>query len=307
MTSFLATALFALWSLSFPMGKNILEHISPILFTAIRMTLAGSLLTLFFVSKKNIYNTSKKQWIAIALLGFFSVYLTNIFEFWSLSHLSSTKTCFLYSLSPFLTAFLSYIHFKEKITPKKCLGLLLGIIGVMPAFFVKTGTEVGFSTFIGFTLPEISMLLAVFFSVYGWIILRLLVKKDQVSPPFANGVSMIVGGLMALVTAFFLEKDNLLTFSTNSQVPMTAIHSLIGVTLLSNIICYNFYGYLLKKCTATFLSFFGLLSPLFASLHGYFFYGEAINWTLLIFMPLILLGSWIFYKEEVRKGYIITN
>ena len=205
MNLFLSFLLFGLWTLAFPVGKFMLQFSPPILLTGLRMVLSGLILVGYLALKKKIPALSKKGWSSVCILALFSIYLTNILEFWSLSHLSAAKTCFLYSLSPFLTAILSYIHFKEKMTPLKWLGVTLGGLGFIPVILTKTGTENFFTAFAGFTWPELSMFGAVFFSVYGWIILRLIVKDEKVPILFANGSSMLIGGIAALITSFFFE------------------------------------------------------------------------------------------------------
>jgi drug/metabolite transporter (DMT)-like permease len=78
------------------------------------------------------------------------------------------------------------------------------------------------------------------------------------------------------------------------------------MTFISNIVCYNVYGYLLKKYTATFLSFVGLLSPFFASLSEWVFLKQTPSWGILSSSLIVVFGLWIVYKEELKQGYINT-
>src|SRR3989344_6378366 len=109
MSIFLVTLMYALWSSMFSLGKLALEHAPPLFLTAARMLLAGLLLMIYLFLKDRWFNRKKalsrfkwtwKQFCSIALLGLFSIYLANAFEFWSLQRLSAAKTCFIYSLSP---------------------------------------------------------------------------------------------------------------------------------------------------------------------------------------------------------------
>ena len=298
--------LFGMWSIAFPVGKYLLQYSPPIFLTGFRMTLAGVVLLLFLFLRKKIPKTiSRRQIISLLALTFFSVYLTNILEFWSLSHLSATKTCFIYSLSPFITAILSYIHLKEKMTPMKCLGIFIGVLGFIPVIMFKTGTEGLLQAFCGFTWPEISMFGAAFFSVYGWVILRIIVKNENMSPFLANGVSMFLGGLLALGTSYFVDPWNPLPF-TLSSFP-TLFSNLLFLTFISNIICYNLYGFLLKRYTATLISIFGLLSPIFTSIHSFVILKEPFSPAIILSTFIVLFGLWIVYREEQKQGYIQSS
>ena len=132
------------------------------------------------------------------------MYLTNACEFWSLSQdISAAKVCFLYSLSPIFAVFFSYIHFKEKMSLKKWLGLGIGLLGFIPVLLAEKTKETAFFIF---SWSEIAIFGAAIFSVYGWIILRLLVKdNDELSPLHANGYSMVIGSFLALAHSFLVE------------------------------------------------------------------------------------------------------
>ena len=279
-----------------------LQFSSPMFLTGARMLLSGCILISYLLLRKKIPKVSKKGWTSLIILAFFSIYLANVLEFWSLSHLTAAKTCFIYGLSPFITALLSYIHFKEKMTPLKWLGLTLGCFGFIPVIMNKTGTEGLLQAFGGFTWPELSMFGAAFFSVYGWIMLRLIVKDEEIPILFANGSSMLIGGTIALISSYYLENWLPLPFAPGSFFHLST--SLIFLSLLSNIICYNLYGFLLKKFTATFLSLIGLLSPLFTSIHSYILLGEALSPPIFLSTLIVLIGLGIVYREEKRQGYL---
>jgi drug/metabolite transporter (DMT)-like permease len=300
---FLIIGLFATWSLAFPLGKWLLEYSSPIFLTGVRMTLAGSLLLAWILFRKKWPKKfSYRECIALALLSIFSIYLTNILEFWGLQRLSAAKTCFFYSLSPMIAAILSYIHFKEKLNSAKICGLVMGMVGFIPALMEKSSPEDLLHSFLYFSWPELAISGAVFFSVYGWILLRIVVKNEKISPFFANGFSMFLGGALALITSHFMDPSAPTTLSILSSKNFALV--LLSLTFLSNIVCYNFYGFLLKRYTATLLSFFGLFSPLFASLHEWIIFKTPPSPYILSSTAIVIMGLWVYYREELKQGYV---
>ncbi|MBI3212025.1 MAG: DMT family transporter, partial [Simkania negevensis] len=246
MAIFFVILMYATWSSIFAMGKVALESSPPVFLTAFRMLLAGIvLLSYLFFKKKKELKIGKKEIIPLLFLSLLSIYLTNILEFWSLQHLSAAKVCFIYSLSPFFAVILSYIHFKEKISQKKILGMLIGFIGFIPVLLLQTGAEDLFRAFTFFSWPELAMMGAALFSIYGWVILRILVKKQTLSPLYANGYSMFFGGLMALVHSFFVDSwfqsSHLLPVAEGKLLPF--FQGICWMTFISNILCYNLYGF----------------------------------------------------------------
>lgn len=300
----LAIFMYAAWSSIFSLGKLALENSPPIFLTGFRMFFAGLILIGWLALKdRKSLKIGKKQIIPLLALAVFSIYLTNILEFWGLQHLTAAKTCFIYSLSPFFAAIFSYIHFKEKVNKKKILGMLIGFLGFIPVLMMQTGSESLLSAFSFFSWPELAIMGAALFSVYGWVLLRIIVKNHTLSPLYANGYSMLIGGSLAFIHSFFVDSWNPLPIAAGKITPF--LQGIALMILISNILCYNLYGFLLKRFTATFLSFLGLLSPIFASLNSWILLGEAPSWVILASTGVVSLGLFLVYQAELKQGYIL--
>lgn len=303
MSVFFVVLMYALWSSVFSLGKVALQYSPPLFLTGFRMVAAGLLLMGYLaIVKRSSLKIDKKHFFSLALLAFFSIYLTNILEFWGLQYLSAAKTCFLYSLSPFFAALFSYLHFKEKMNARKWLGMLVGFIGFIPVLLTQTGAEELWNAFGFFSWPTLAVMGAALCSVYGWVLLRLVVKDSAVSPIMANGTSMLIGGFFALFHSPFVETWNPLPVASENALPF--LGSAFTILLLSNLLCYNLYGYFLKRFTATFLSFVGLLCPIFASLIASLLFGEPISWTIFLSTGVVSLGLFLVYQAELKQGYV---
>ena len=141
MPLFLVFFCFFAWSTCFTLGKATLACSPPIFLTGIRMFLAGIIILTFLAFSKKELQIKKHQLFPLILFTISAVYLTNIFEFWGLQYLTAAKASLIYSLSPFMSALFSYFQFKEKITAKKFLGLLIGFVGFVPVLLSQTGAE----------------------------------------------------------------------------------------------------------------------------------------------------------------------
>lgn len=181
----------------------------------------------------------------------------------------------------------------------------IGFLGFIPVIMTQTGSEELFHFGAFFTLPTLAIMAAALFSIYGWVLLRLTIKDQEISPVMANGSSMLIGGLMAL--GHSLCVDSWQPTPVNPQMISPFLQGVFFMTVLYNVLCYNLYGMMLKRFTATFLSFVGLLSPIFASLSGWIFLKEPISWTILLSTGIVSIGLWIVYYAELKQGYILSK
>jgi drug/metabolite transporter (DMT)-like permease len=296
--------LYALFASVFTIAKIGLEHAAPLFFVGSRMAIAGALMLgyLYFFQKSQFKFRRENFW-RIVRLAAFNIYLTNAFEFLGLKYMTSFKTCFIYSLCPFLSALFSFMFLSEKMTVKKWIGLMVGFAGVMPVLLIQSSTEEHLGGVWLFSWPEIFVMLAAVCSVYGWVVLRQLVKDDGYSPMMANGLAMVFGGIMALVNSLIVEDWNPVPVSGTA----TFLQCALLLIIISNFICYNLYGHLLKKYTATFLSFAGWTTPLFTALFGWFVLNEQITWPSILSALIVLAGLLLFYQEELKQGYIVRT
>lgn len=302
---FYVVLLYALFASVFTASKQALEYAPPIFLVGARMLLAALCMLAFqaFFQKRSIRIKpgSFKKLFGLAL---FNIYLTNVFEFWGLQYLTSFKTCFIYSLSPFLSAFFSYFIFSDVMTQRKWTGLVVGFLGFIPILLSKTSQEALAGDLWIFSWAELAVISACITSVYGWILLKQLVAEEGYSPISANGLSMLIGGGMALVHSLLTENWN--PFPIHGPL-LPFLECTLFLILISNCICYNLYGFLLKRFSATFMAFAGLTTPLFSALFGWIFHSEVPTAAFYISLLIVFAGLYLFYQEELRKQPVLPQ
>ncbi len=301
---YLVVVLYSLFASVFTISKIGLEYTEPFFFVGTRMLAAGVLLLIYQgITAPKSLRLGGKHLGRLFALGLFNIYLTNAMEFWGLKYLTSFKTCFIYSLSPFMAAILSYFLLDERISRRKWLGLAVGCAGFIPILLTHTSSEAAM-TYVGIvSLPELAVMVAAAASSYGWILLRQLVKDEGFTPMVANGYSMLIGGIMALVHSYLVEPWH--------PIPVSEFAPFLKCTLLlivvSNVLAYNLYGHLLKHFTATFLSFAGFMTPLITAFFGWLVLGETITVFFVASACIVFAGLLIFYQQELRKGIHIDE
>lgn len=286
--------MYALFASVFTIGKLTLQSVDPFFLTGVRMLIAGLIVLIYqlLTNRKQIY-LPKKLFFLILCLGFFNVFITNAFEFWGLQYMETAKTSLIYSFSPFFAILLSYLFFKEKMTPKRWIGLLIGVIG-FAFIFLSPGTE-NQRLFGQISLPEIAVSISAFTAVVGWIIMKRLITRYNYPFLTANMFSFLIGGIFSLTFSIFAE--------TWQPIPVSSFYpflfGMLYIAIIHNVICYNIFGWSLKRFSVPFMTFAGFSNPPFTALYGWLFLEEDVTVYFFISLALIITGIYIYSHEEL--------
>lgn len=292
----LVALLYAILASTFILAKNALNYSQPFFLIAFRMTVAGIAL-LSYASYKGMLQIRRTDCWLFFKAALFHIYLSFMLEFWALQHLSALETTIIYSATPFIAALLSYWLLKEKLNSQKIVGISLGLMGIA-IVIVASHPGAGASwSFKSISLPEVVLLLAVISGAYAWFVVKELMTRSY-SLITINGVAMLIGGIMSFFTLFVANSYNPEPFVYD----WTSFLFWVGLLILiSNVVVYNFYGWLLKRYTITFLTFAGFLCPVFATLYDWLLFDGSLTWQTLASLGLITLGLYLFYKAELPK------
>jgi len=299
----LVALMYALLASTFTIGKYTLNYSPPFFLVAYRMFLGGGILISYYIWKhKRLPRVAKQDIHWFALVAMIHIFIPFFCEFWAMQFISSIKTNLLYSVTPFVTALLAYFMYSEHLTRKKIIGMIIGFFGLFPVLFGQaTPDEINLELF-RFSLPEAAIIVAMVSAAGAWFVVKKLMDQ-QYSLIAINGVAMIAGGVLLACSSVCFEimphyaQTHSLSVVTNIQQFLVWATLL---TLVANVIVYNFYGWLLKKYSLTFLSFAGFLCPLFGALLGWLFLSEQITVYFIISLLLVGFALYIFYQDELR-------
>jgi len=217
----------------------------------------------------------------------------------ALQSIAPSCAALMYNLSPFITAFFSYVFFKEQMTLRKWIGFALGFSGLL--YFVKPD-------FVCIAQGAVNssyvlLFISVVSSSVAWIFIRHFVKNCSMPITLINGVTMLLAGFVSLLVSICTQNvseiDLLYTMPSQFWILLTLI------ILIANVVFYNLYGYLLKKYTATFLSFVGFVTPLFTACYDWIFLQIPVSHDFFVTIIIVGCGIYIFYQEELKQGYIL--
>lgn len=205
----------------------------------------------------------------------------------------------------------------EYLTLKKGIGLIIGFLGFMPILLATTPQEQLAGSVWWLSLPELSLLGAVFCASYGWIVVKQIQNRGY-HTVMINSLTMTAAGVAAFVTSLIVEGLPIITppeACLSASAPRlcelvtpygAGVLIFVGYTIvlviIANVIAFNLYGYLLSIYSATFISFAGFVTPLFAALFGWIFLGETIGWHFILSMIIVFWGLLLFYQEELKSS-----
>ena len=288
--------MYAVLAISFTVAKTALSYATPYFLIGFRMITAGTIfLSIQYVFDRKNFFLRKKDIGPLLWVTLFYIYLAFIPEFWALQKLSSSKVVIIYSITPFIAAAFAYFLANERFSFKKIVGMLIGFGGIIP--ILMTHNLAGQAKEIFYiSSREAVLLIAVVSAAYAWFPLKKLLNKGY-KLPMINGVTMLAGGIGAMITSFVVE-----------GVTATHVYSLkpflfwtLLLIFLSNGIFYNMYGWHLRKYSFTILAFAGCTCPIFGSFFGWFFLSEPITWHHFLSLALISAGLYLFYQEELVR------
>ncbi len=286
--------MYALFASSLSAGKYLVSNASYMFVVGSRFTISGAILLVYYFLwlKKSIHPRTLHLdiYAQIIIVGIYAGYLIRL---WGLTYISAVKLSLFFNAAPFFTALLAYFLLKDNMTPKQIIGLVIGFIGLLPIILTGSAEETEIGEFLFISWPELAVLTAVALQSYTWILMKKLIKDKGHSPIFANGITMFFGGFLALLTSFWFDGFSAVK-NAHAFWPW-----LFYVVIVSNVICSNLYGYLLKHYSATFVSFAGFITPFFTALYGWGFLGETITWHFYASCTIVFAGLYLFYQDEL--------
>lgn len=112
--------------------KALTRWFDPLLLASVRMVVATIALTAILVAnRRGLRVISGRAWAALAVCGFLMVYLNQILFVTGLGRSTATNGALIMALSPLISALLAATAFGERLTPRRIVGVALGLLGVV--------------------------------------------------------------------------------------------------------------------------------------------------------------------------------
>ena len=263
-----------------------LESIEPFLLASMRYIIAGFLLLLFCLIKKEaIFNRSALNNI---LLGAVMLPLGQGVLFWAEKYISSGLTAVFISTLPIWYIVADRRNWKNYFNSKLTLiSILLGIIGIVILFGSPSATAEQQTT--GMTIIAS---LVVVMSCFCWAVGSLYFKySHKTGSLFSNIGWQLVGGVITcMLISFFTGELNKFSFSA---VTANSWFAVFYLAIAGSIIAFVSLYWLLDRRPAAVVGTYAYVNPVIAVLLGYLFANESISVIQVIGMLVILIAAYL--------------
>jgi len=280
----------ALWGLLFSLVKLGyqafgLTGIGDILtFAGFRFFICGIVITGFaLVRSPESFNGQLQNIPRIFAIGLFSVVLHYGFSYIGLNLTGSGKTAILKQLGAVFFICFSHLFFKDdKLTGKKLIALLLGVLGIVAINLRPEGLR--------FQLGDILIILASFCTVIANVISK---KAPPNTPPIVlTGISQLFGGVLLLIAGICANGSIL------AVIPQTSDQFAVFLPLIAtSCVSYCLWFAVVQKEDLSRLFIIKFTEPIFAAIFGWLLLGEDIfnlNYAaaFLLISAGITVGNW---------------
>ncbi|MHB1687743.1 MAG: DMT family transporter [Ignavibacteriaceae bacterium] len=288
-----------IWGATFVIIKNALSNISPMLFIAVRFSLAAVLLFPFFF--RSVLNSSKetiKDGLILGVIYFLRFAAQTI----GLQFTSATKSAFITGTFVLFTP-LFQLLFEKKIPGK---GNLIGIFFVLFGLIFlssKGGSalEVFSEIGSGFNIGDFfTLICAVFFAMY-LVYLDIASKKHDYKPLVFIQISLT--GLLGIIASLLVSAAGLqaVKLSINFSLIFAIIYTSIFATIIASTVQTKFQKVVTPTKAGIILSF----EPIFSAIFAFFILSEKISNFAALGCILIFFG--LLVAEVFDKLKIFSN
>ncbi len=281
----------ALWGASFIFIRVAVPVLGPFVLMDLRVLLAVAALVLGAVAVGRLPKL-RSHWGRFLVLGFLNAAVPFTLIAASEINLTASMAAILNSTTPLFTAVVAAVWIGEALTPKRIVGLLLGIVGVA---LVVGWTPVALSPVV---LLSIGASLAAALSYgFGGVYAK---RAFSGLPPLGMSIGQqAAAGLLLLPPS---------AVSLPGETPSSAVVlSVLSLALLSTALAYLLYFRLITSVGPTSTLTVTFLVPVFGLLFGALFLGEPVGAGMLVGLGVILssvalvTGIRLFGRGEEEK------
>ncbi len=268
-----------LWALCYPLIATGLSMAPPLHFAALRSFVAGAGLLLLAFALRRPLPRGRGVWLGLLGVGLSATSLGFGGMFLAGGVVSPGLATVLANAQPLIAAGLAYFVLRERLGPRRRVGLLLGFAGIVLIALPGFGSENANSTPIGVGY--------VFLGALGVAMSNVLLKRlaGRVDLLMATGWQFILGGVPLFLAAQIFEAPVRVAWSPSFVIV------LLTLALLGTALAFALWFSLLHRGELTRLNTLTFLTPVFALIIGALFFSESLRLVEMGGIVLTLAGA----------------
>ena len=277
--------LAVIWGSSFFNIKIATYSYEPITLALVRVIFASIPLLIICKLRKIKIEAFEKNWNKYAIIGLCNISIPFVLIAIGTSKINSYLAAILMSTTPLSGSILAHIFTNnEKISYLKSIGILIGFSGIVLLFFDKViiNSE-------NYLYALITILGSTFYSIGGLLTLKLKNKKNENVTTSTTIWSVI----------FLLPFSLIIETPWNSSPTFASTLSLLYLGVIATGLAWLIRFRILTVNGLVFQTQVAYLIPIFGIFFGYFLMDETITWRVLLSLVIILIGIYIFKKNNL--------
>ncbi len=285
------------WGTSFVAIKVGLGHFPPLLFAAIRYSIAGAVLLGYAVVTTDRWRpVGRSEWAAVGVAGVFIIAAYHGCLYLGEQHVSGAIAAVVISLSPILTAGFASLYLGDtRLGVVEIAGLIVGFLGVVVVANPSTSGSLGVS---------LAGMVLVFLSGTSFALGSVLTRPLRISLPIQamEAWAMLLGSGVLFVAGFVHHES----FAAIDWT-LPAITSLAYLTFVSGVAAFLIYFTLLDRTGPMQINLVGYLEPVVATLMSWLLLGQLVASSTLAGFAAIFVGFALLKYDTLQNIALATT
>lgn len=277
---FLLVFLSLMWGSSYILIKKALDIFSPLQVGTLRLSISGLAFLPYFLLKWRRVDWSKFRWLLV--VGITGTGLPSLLFPLAQTHISSSVSGILNSMTPLFTMFIGILIFKAPMVWAKAVGVLLGLAGAV--LLILGGSEGEFGGNMSYGLFIVLATLC-----YATSTNAVAFKLRGIGSLLISGVSFTLVGIPSIALAVYLGVPEVIADHPEARTGLGYVTILaLGSTVLASVLFFH----LIQVMGPIPSSMVSYVVPIVALFWG-FADGEFITWIHFLGMALIFTGVYL--------------
>ena len=288
--------LCGIWGSTWLFIKLGLRDLPPLTFAGIRFLFASSILVAIILTRGVRWPRKRNEWLVIAVVGWLQFSLNYGLVFWGEQRIPSGLAAVLQSTFPAFGLVIAHLYLpEERITPKKLIGVLLGITGVGIVFSDQLSFA-GKAALAG----SVALVLSAFCGSYGNVLVK--AYGTQIDP-FVLAAGQMVCGFPPLLALGIAKEGNPFHFHWTA----IAVIALAYLVTVGSVIAFTLFYWLVRHMDVINTMLISLVTPVVAVVLGMIVLHEKFNWRLLAGAACIISGISLIVLRKRQKSVAIDE
>lgn len=279
-----------IWGATPACGKMLAMKISPVFLTAMRFLLMSFVLFAFVIVSGKIkeLRPSKHDFLIMALMGMFGVFLHNTMLMTGVRYTTASNTAMIESIGPTVTCVLAFLVVGERLSLKGWLGIFISCLGALS--IVSHGS---LDILLGLNFNRGDLIIVVCeamwscYTVTGWF----LSKKASVAA--ATAWSSFCGALMCFAYGFALDETHV------DPLDITDYFAFAYLVLFSGVIAFLGWNWAAVRVGVSKAGTFVYVVPFAGAITGFLLLGEQLFVSQFVGGAIVVFGMIITTRSKL--------